>query len=101
MSHRLPAHSFFLSGSIGIAAKSGTLSYEAVAATTKAGIGQSLIIGAGGDPLFGTDFVDSLKVFERDEHTRGIVVIGDVGGFAEEEAASWIADYRRRVSHPK
>jgi succinyl-CoA synthetase alpha subunit len=86
---------------VGIVAKSGTLSYEAVASLTRAGVGQSLCIGMGGDVVAGTDFVDALKVFEHDDDTQGIVIIGEVGGSAEEDAAEWIQDYRRRVSDPK
>jgi succinyl-CoA synthetase alpha subunit len=55
----------------------------------------------GGDVVAGTDFVDALKVFEHDDDTQGIIIIGEVGGTAEEEAAEWIQDYRRRVSNPK
>jgi len=96
--HPLP---FFKPGCVGIVAKSGTLSYEAVASTTRAGLGQSLVIGIGGDVLPGTDFVDVLTVLEHDIDSKGIIIIGEVGGTAELEAAAWIADYRKRTSRPK
>lgn len=88
-------------GPIGVVAKSGTLSYEAVASLTKAGMGQTLCIAMGGDVVAGTDFVDALRVFESDDETQGIVLVGEVGGTAEEEAAEWIKDYRKRVKNPK
>ncbi|KAF2143596.1 uncharacterized protein K452DRAFT_317075 [Aplosporella prunicola CBS 121167] len=88
-------------GSVGIAAKSGTLSYEAAASLTRAGLGQSLCIGVGGDVLPGTDFVDALSVFEDDDETQGVVLVGEIGGRAEEEAAAWIKAYRKRCVRPK
>lgn len=91
----------FLPGHVGIAAKSGTLSYETVASLTRDGVGQSLCIGIGGDVIAGTNFLDALKVFEHDNDTDGIVLVGEVGGTSEEEAAEWIREYRRRVSNPK
>jgi succinyl-CoA synthetase alpha subunit len=91
----------FSAGHIGVVAKSGTLSYETVASITRAGLGQSLCIGMGGDIVAGTNLVDALRVFEMDPDTEGIVVVGEVGGRAEEDAAEWIRDYHRRVEDPK
>ncbi|MCJ1388633.1 hypothetical protein MMC18_001480 [Xylographa bjoerkii] len=96
-----PPIPFFTAGSVGIVAKSGTLSYETVASTTRAGIGQSLVIGMGGDVLPGTNFVDALDVFEHDEATKGIIIVGEVGGFAEAQAAEWVKQYRKRNENPK
>lgn len=91
----------YQTGGVAVAAKSGTLSYEAVTSLTEADVGQSLCIGIGGDVISGTDFVDALKVFESDANTEAIALIGEVGGTGEMEAADWIKDYRRRVSNPK
>lgn len=91
----------FSPGHIGIVAKSGTLSYETVASITRAGLGQSLCIGMGGDIVAGTSLVDGLIAFETDDRTEGIVIVGEVGGTAELEAAEWIKDYHKRVSNPK
>ncbi|KAK5762724.1 hypothetical protein LTS12_007113 [Elasticomyces elasticus] len=87
----------FAPGHIGIVAKSGTLSYETVASITRSGLGQSLCIGMGGDIIAGTNMVDALRIFESDPNTEGIVLVGEVGGRAEEDAAEWIVDYHRRV----
>ncbi|CAN9252408.1 unnamed protein product [Alternaria alternata] len=91
----------FSPGHIGIVAKSGTLSYETVGSLTRAGVGQSLCIAVGGDVIAGTNFVDALKVFEHDEDTKAIIIVGELGGTTEEEAADWINDYKRRVKNPK
>jgi succinyl-CoA synthetase alpha subunit len=84
-------------GNVGVVSRSGTLTYEAVGQLTHLGVGQSTCIGIGGDPIIGTNFIDSIRLFNEDPDTHGIVMIGEIGGNAEEKAAEYI---RQRVKKP-
>ncbi|MGB9134746.1 MAG: succinate--CoA ligase subunit alpha [Candidatus Bathyarchaeia archaeon] len=89
----MPAH-VFKKGVVGLASRSGTLTYEIAAELTKHGLGQSTCFGLGGDPVVGLSFVDALRLFEKDSQTKAVVLIGEIGGNAEERAAEYVTDYR-------
>ena len=88
--------SIFKTGNVGVASRSGTLTYEIVNSLSEKNIGQSTCVGLGGDPIIGTTFIDALKAFEKDNETKAVVLVGEIGGTAEEDAAEYITDHCRK-----
>ena len=91
----MPGH-IHKEGNVGVVSRSGTLTYEAVGQLTKLGIGQSTCIGIGGDPIIGTNFLDALRLFNEDPDTHAIVMIGEIGGNAEETAAAYVKEHVKK-----
>jgi succinyl-CoA synthetase alpha subunit len=85
--------SIFLKGNVGVASRSGTLTYEIVNSLSEKGMGQSTCVGLGGDPIIGTTFIDALDAFEKDKDTKAVVLVGEIGGTAEEDAAEYITEH--------